>query len=382
MSDNVPNELQEYLDEKGISELFVTMVERLLINKPENPIQFMVEHLFSSFPTLASVPRSVREASGMTAAPSHPRTTSDELGLPEPDNEIPASNKPRQPYKRGRRTSVSAEAVNPDQLNQPKYEKKTYDKPPATRERIRGMIANNILFNHLDGKATETILDAFFPMTKYNGDIIIRQGDEGDNFYIVDSGIVEIYKDGEKVMTCTESMSFGELALMYNAPRAATVQAAAETTLWALDRLTFKMLLMDTTIKQRSMYVGFLAQVPILESLTDYERLQAADALSPQNYREGEVIIRQGDDGDVFYIIEEGEAVCTKTTSDGAQEVVGRLSSGAYFGEIALMSSRPRQATVTAATDLTVLQMDRKTFVRVMGPLEDIMKRKMEGYGI
>lgn len=380
-ADNVPNELQEYLDEKGISELFVTMVERLLINKPDNPIQFMIEHLFSSFPDLASIPKSMLGSLNFPASTSGGNGASDEVDLPVPDNEAPASDKPRVPYKRGRRTSVSAEAVNPEMLAK-EYEKKIFQKTPEERNRIQAMIAGNILFNHLDQKAVKQVLDAFFPVEKVDGDVIINQGDQGDNFYIVDSGVVEIFKDGEKVMTCTEAMSFGELALMYNAPRAATVKAAAETKLWALDRITFKLLLMDTTIKQRSMYVGFLTQVPILESLSDYERLQVADALKAKTFNEGEVVITQGDEGDSFYIIEEGEAICTKSTDGGAPEEVGRLSSGAYFGEIALMSSRPRQATVTAATELTVLQMDRQTFVRVMGPLEDIMKRKMESYGI
>jgi cAMP-dependent protein kinase regulator len=59
---------------------------------------------------------------------------------------------------------------------------------------------------------------------------------------------------------------------------------------------------------------------------------------------------------------------------------VAALHEGNYFGEIALMTAKPRQATVTAKGSLTVLALDRATFTRVLGNMEDIMKRNMEEY--
>lgn len=176
-------------------------------------------------------------------------------------------------------------------------------------------------------------------------------------------------------------MSFGELALMYNAPRAATVKATEHSKAWAMDRQTFKYIIMETTLKKREAHKGFIERVPLLESLSEYERLTVADALKTETFSDGEVIITQGDDGNLFYIIEEGTAVCTKqvTPSDPPQEI-GILTSGAYFGEIALLTTRPRQATVTAKGTVKCLILDRKTFKRVMGPLEDILKRNIDRY--
>ena len=56
------------------------------------------------------------------------------------------------------------------------------------------------------------------------------------------------------------------------------------------------------------------------------------------------------------------------------------LPTGSYFGEIALLTSKPRQATVRSKGSLKVLAVDRATFTRIMGPLDELMKRNMEQY--
>ena len=104
-------------------------------------------------------------------------------------------------------------------------------------------IAKNVLFSHLDENERSDIFDAMFPSNAMPGEIIIQQGDEGDNFYIIDQGEVEIYVGGEKVLSIGEGGSFGELALIYGTPRAATVKAASDVKLWGIDRYVAAMLL-------------------------------------------------------------------------------------------------------------------------------------------
>ena len=94
--------------------------------------------------------------------------------------------------------------------------------------------------------------------------------------------------------------SFGELALMYNAPRAATVKASSDCKLWALDRLAFKVIMMETAASKNSTRSEFLGQVKIMETLSDMERRTIADALVAQQFNAGDIIIRQGDPGTGF----------------------------------------------------------------------------------
>ena len=92
-------------------------------------------------------------------------------------------------------------------------------------------------------------------------------------------------------------------------------------------------------------------------------------------------MVKQGDMGDKFYIVRSGEAVCTqKKDGVGQPLVVGRLMTGGYFGEIALLTSKPRQATVSAKGELVTLSLDRATFTRVMGPLIDVLNRNIGTY--
>lgn len=81
------------------------------------------------------------------------------------------------------------------------FERVIHPKSPEEREGIGRMVAENILFKALDEKQHEIVLDAIFPKEFEPGEIIIKQGDDGDNFYILESGVCEVYKDDVLVQT-------------------------------------------------------------------------------------------------------------------------------------------------------------------------------------
>jgi len=86
------------------------------------------------------------------------------------------------------------------------------------------------------------------------GEIIIEQGDDGDNLYILESGELECFrrefpeKEAVLLKTYVPGEAFGELALLYNAPRAATIKAKTEAVLWCLDRATFNHIVRDSSM--------------------------------------------------------------------------------------------------------------------------------------
>lgn len=107
-----------------------------------------------------------------------------------------------------------------------------------------------------------------------------------------------------------------------------------------------------------------------------------ADALEPIEFQDDDTIVEQGDAGDSFYILVEGEAIVTKATeeSNNRSVPVKKLKVGDYFGEVALINDSPRAATVTAVGPVKCVTLDTKAFIRLLGPILDILKRNMDEY--
>ncbi|KAJ3294636.1 hypothetical protein HK104_003454 [Borealophlyctis nickersoniae] len=286
-------------------------------------------------------------------------------------------------YNRGRRTSVSAESMAPS-LDKD-YVKVVIPKTDEQKQRIQQAIQANFLFRSLDEEQFTDVVNALTEKRVSAGEEVIKQGGIGDFFYAVESGTLDVFvsRNGQPPVKVTDygpGGSFGELALMYNAPRAATVVATGDCVLWALDRVTFRRILMENTSRKRRMYEAFLEEVPLLMSLEPYERHKIADALESVTFNDSEVVIRQGDVGDAFYIIESGEARVTRTDENGIEHEMPGLKKGDYFGELALLTDKPRKATVSAKGRLKCATLGKKAFVRLLGPVVDIIKRNADNY--
>ena len=281
----------------------------------------------------------------------------------------------RQRQRVGRRENVFSEPVTLDES----WEPPVIEKSPEEREEIDSAIRSNILFASLEEDQRDLIVGAMERKAFSAGDVIIRQGDMGDFYYIVTAGRCEIDVNGKKVLDVSPGMGFGELALLYDSPRAATVKALTDTRTWAIDRKTFKQVVVGSTLRKRQMYEDFLSQVPLLRGLSKGEVLTIADALQPYTFEEGEDVVEEGSEGaDRFYLVVSGELKATKSGLEG--EVCPRLGPGDYFGELALLEDSPRAATVTAVTRSKCVAMDRAAFLRLLGPVEDIMRRNREFY--
>ncbi|ODV83997.1 hypothetical protein CANARDRAFT_236817 [[Candida] arabinofermentans NRRL YB-2248] len=272
-------------------------------------------------------------------------------------------------FNANRRTSVSAEALNPDTFGDDDWKPPVHQFNQEQLKRLNASVVKNFLFSQLDEESLKTIIFALEEKRVLKGIEIIKQGDEGDFFYIVESGIVDFYVNGQKVNTSGSGSSFGELALMYNSPRAATAIAETDCILWALDRMTFRRILLEGTSKKRSIYENFLKEVPVLKSLSSYERSKLADALNTESYQIGENVVSEGEDGENFYFIEDGSADVLKNGL-----IIKKLNKGDYFGELALLHDSPRQATVKATSYLKVVSLGKSGFQRLLGPAVEVLK--------
>jgi cAMP-dependent protein kinase regulator len=231
------------------------------------------------------------------------------------------------------------------------------------------------------------LVGAMFKKEYPDGAVIIREGDQADNFYILLSGACRVLKkiDGteKQVALLGPGAYFGELALISGSTRAASCIASGELTVcWAIDQATYLGLLREHHGQKRQRFRTLLHTVPLFKSLPDYEILLVADALKESSIDAGCQIIRQGDPGEAFYIVVEGEfAVRRVGAGAGAGEAeVARLGPGAYFGEVALLRECPRTATVVATKPSKVISLDSRSFHRLLGPCKDVLTENMSKY--
>ena len=147
-------------------------------------------------------------------------------------------------------------------------------KGPEAEAAIEEASQRCVLFSGLGAAESRTVVDAMFEVRASAGQTLINEGEKGDNFYIVQGGTYAVFLKAvgpNPVVTYGRGDSFGELALMYNCPRAATVKCTASGVLWALDRATFRTILCSKQASEDRELATFLGSVQLLSSLTQAE---------------------------------------------------------------------------------------------------------------
>lgn len=247
---------------------------------------------------------------------------------------------------------------------------------------IENALSNLLLFNRLESTTQTKIVAEMYEREVPHGEILIKEGDTGlgaSELYVVKSGKFEVCENRQgvnmRVNLKVRGDCFGELSLMYDCPRSATVAATTDAVVWVLGREVFRHFVREGQKTETGQTELFLNSVPILSPLSREEKLRLADALEQKSFTMGTTVIKQGDPGDLFYIIKEGEAVVYQNTPHGPRKV-NHLFKADFFGERALLCDEPRAASVEAITRLTCLTLKRDTFVEVLGPLEQLMRRE------
>ena len=309
---------------------------------------------------------------------------------PELDNVIDKINSNPQMKKMSLipRSGVSAEVYGMFHKKE-SFIAKVVKKTPEQIQRIKTSVIRSFLFGNLEPKDLQVVINAMEEKRFKKGENIITQGDNGDCLYFVEEGNLNCYKkfqgssEPKLVKQYQPGDAFGELALLYNAPRAATITAESDNVItWVLDRETFNHIVKEAAQKKREKYETFLKNVEILSTIEPYELMQISDALKTATFKKGDFIIKEGEMGDVFYILEEGKCEATKTLEPGKPDtVIKEYSVGDYFGERALIKGEPRACNIIAVSDtVKVISLDRISFKRLLGPIEELLKRNIDKY--
>lgn len=150
----------------------------------------------------------------------------------------------------------------------------------------------------------------------------------------------------------TKGAGFGELALIYNDKRSATIIAMEECETFVLDGVLFKQMIIQSTMQKRTNHAGFLNQIKLFDSLEKQQKLRLVDGLVQITFAKDEFVFKEGDEGLEFFIIEKGEVECLKNGESETDELksIRKLNSGDHFGELALINNDQRSLSVRAAS--------------------------------
>jgi CRP-like cAMP-binding protein len=271
------------------------------------------------------------------------------------------------------RKTIHAEGIDPEKAKH--YKAPVHEKSSEDIDMIVNLLAQNVLFSFLGSREMRTVALAMFRKDFARGDDILTQNGIGDALYVLQNGSCDILKEGQKVFLKTPGTAVGELELMYDSPCAATVRVCSDSLItWVLDRDTYRNLVMGTAIRRREEYAAHVAKIPLFETLSHYEKMQVADALSSDEFNKGDYIIRFDEEGEWMYVILEGD-VEVIGRSNGEPKHVCDFTAGDYIGELEFLNNHRTVADVLAKGFVRTAKLNRRHFEMCLGPVKDVLKR-------
>ena len=213
-------------------------------------------------------------------------------------------------FKVAKKQGVSGQSLDPEKaktITQSKVPKDYF-----TRHQLREALAENDFLKHLTPWQVREMIDYMEQKKIKGGSYVIKQGEPGNHLYVAVDGDFEVTKDGEFLGFMGPGKAFGELAVLYNCKRTASVRASTPAVVWTIDREVFHKIMVKTGVQQRQDQLQFLKVVPLLSKLPEDILLRLSDAFELVSFPKGEYIVKQGSSGNVFYIISEGQVKVTR----------------------------------------------------------------------
>ncbi|NXU49657.1 KGP2 kinase, partial [Turnix velox] len=287
--------------------------------------------------------------------------------------------------RRGAKEGVSAEpttwlydVTKPAEFS---LEKARVRKDSSEKKLIMDALNRNQFLKRLEPHQIRDMVECMYERTFQQGSYVIRQGEPGNHIFMLKEGSLEVFQQNKLLSSIPAWTAFGELAILYNCTRTASVKAVTNVKTWALDREVFQNIMRVTAQTRQEQYRNFLRSVSLLKNLPEDKLTKIVDCLEVEYYDKGDYIIREGEEGNTFFIIAKGKVRVTQSTADHSQpQLIKNLHKGDYFGEKALISDDVRSANVIADEyNMECLVINRETFNQTVGTYEEL-QTYLEGY--
>ncbi|WP_348719477.1 cyclic nucleotide-binding domain-containing protein [uncultured Alcanivorax sp.] len=264
----------------------------------------------------------------------------------------------------------------------------------------KSLLQTFVPVNALSGDQLDWLLDQQEVCRYASGDALFSLGDRDNTTIYLLSGKVELTDEEGKTRTISAGDTASWHPLEHAQPRRSTARALTEVSVVRFDSFRLDTILswdqsagyVILDINANSAYQNdrewmirllkskLFHRVPPTNILEIFRRLKA------HRHKQGDVIIRQGEAADCCYILKEGVCEVAISMGDSAPTPVAMLEEGQWFGEEALLSGKPRNATVTMATDGVLMKLERQDFDALLRepiintmPAEDVLAAAEKG---
>ncbi|XP_033947961.1 cGMP-dependent protein kinase 2 [Pseudochaenichthys georgianus] len=287
--------------------------------------------------------------------------------------------------RKGAKAGVSAEPTSRtyDSSSLPKFsfDKARVSKDASVKRVLTDALNKNQYLKRLELQQIKDMVECMYERTYQQGEYVIKQGEPGNHLFVLADGKLDVFQHNKLLTSIAVWTTFGELAILYNSTRTASVRAVNKVKVWVLDREVFQNIMRRTAETRHEQYRNFLRSVSLLTNLPEDKLSKIVDCLEVEYYDKGEHVIREGEEGSTFYIIAQGKVKVTQSTeAHKLPQIINTLQKGDYFGEKALISDDVRSANIIADEDgVECLVIDRETFDQTVGTFNELQKY-LQGY--
>jgi CRP-like cAMP-binding protein len=235
------------------------------------------------------------------------------------------------------------------------------------------------LFSKLAREPFAAVVEALEVRKRLAGEMVVEEGEPGASMFALVEGrvvVVRHLEGGErrKVGELEEGSFFGELALISEGPRLASVLAVQPVVLVELTRARLAEVVrrfpavgqVVQAFYRERMVENLLRSNPVFAPLGLEQKQAVAREFELREVKPGEVVLEQGRQGDAFYLLLRGRCTPYHVPPDGREKAYPPLREGDVFGEISLLLGKPVTATVRADVTSVVLRLDREAFERLI----------------
>ncbi|XP_067871204.1 cGMP-dependent protein kinase 2 [Heterodontus francisci] len=287
--------------------------------------------------------------------------------------------------RRGAKEGVSAEPTTRtyDSSRLPEFslERARVRKDSGVKKLITEALNKNQFLKRLETQHIRDMVECMYEKNYQHGDYVIKQGEPGNHLFVLAEGKLEVFQNSKILTSISIWNAFGELAILYNCTRTASVKAVSSVKTWVLDQDVFRNIMRGTAQARHEQYRNFLRSVSLLKNLPEDKLAKIVDCLEVEYYDKGDYIIREGEEGSTFFILAKGKVKVTQSTEHHIEpQLIKVLQRGDYFGERALVSDDVRSANIIAdENNVECLVIDRETFNQTVGTFDEL-QNYLQGY--